>query len=109
MTLLENEQFLVELTKFFQKCRLGDDGRTKPLPKNKPVHPPSKIEDLCLLRARLGSKHISTVIHSKEVNKFHLAYAAVLKANMVRLKKRERKNAGDGKMKSTVTNKPKKT
>lgn len=33
-------------------------------------------------------------VHAKEVNKFQLAYAAVLKSNMDNLKKRERKAPG---------------
>lgn len=39
-------------------------------------------------------------VHAKEVNKFHLAYAQVLKVNMDNLKKRERKTA-ETKFKST--------
>ncbi|VDD96568.1 unnamed protein product, partial [Enterobius vermicularis] len=87
---------------------ISDDGRTKPIPKNKSQHT-QRAEDLCLFRARLGDKKISTVVHAKEVNKFQLAYASVLKANMIHLKKRERKTAVEGKRKVASTSKPKKT
>ncbi|VDM44520.1 unnamed protein product [Toxocara canis] len=103
MALLENDHFLVELAKMFPKARLGGsqavtitlkhyDGRTKPHPKSNVALRTSKMtEDLCLFRAKLGDKKISTVVHPKEVNKFQLAYAALLKSNMDNLKKRERK------------------
>ena len=44
----------------------------------------------CLLRAQLSSKKISTVVSSKDVNKFVLAYNSLLKGNMDGLKKREK-------------------
>uniref|UniRef100_A0A915Q3W1 Signal recognition particle 14 kDa protein n=1 Tax=Setaria digitata TaxID=48799 RepID=A0A915Q3W1_9BILA len=110
MTLLDNDHFLVELAKLFQKSRTSPqypititlkhyDGRTKPYPKNE-AQQSLKGEDLCLFRAKLGDKKkISTVVHAKEVNKFQLAYAGILKANMDNLKKRERKTAVEGKSK----------
>ncbi|VDN54566.1 unnamed protein product [Dracunculus medinensis] len=81
---------------------MENDGRTKPIPSlNKTSNVKTeKSEDLCLFRAKLGNKKISTVVHAKEVNKFHLAYAQVLKVNMDNLKKRERKTA-ETKFKST--------
>ncbi|VDM93578.1 unnamed protein product [Onchocerca ochengi] len=115
MTLLDNDHFLVELAKLFQKCRTSNqhtititlkhyDGRTKPYPKNE-AQQSLKGEDLCLFRVKLGDKKISTVVHAKEVNKFQLAYASVLKANMDNLKKRERKTAADTKLKSISASK----
>ena len=63
--------FLTVFVKVFvvlkKSCRIGksdafpDDGRTKPKPKMKAPHSP-KAEDLCLFRARLGDKKISTVV-----------------------------------------------
>lgn len=44
-------------------------------------------------------------VHAKEVNKFQLAYAGVLKANMDNLKKRERKTGMETKMKSANSSK----
>ncbi|CAG9540197.1 unnamed protein product [Cercopithifilaria johnstoni] len=110
MTLLDNDHFLVELAKLFQKCRTSNqhtititlkhyDGRTKPYPRNE-AQQSLKGEDLCLFRVKLGDKKISTVVHAKEVNKFQLAYAGILKANMDNLKKRERKTVVETKIKS---------
>ncbi|EJW83652.1 hypothetical protein WUBG_05437 [Wuchereria bancrofti] len=70
----------------------SDDGRTKPYPRNE-AQQSLKGEDLCLFRAKFGDRKISTVVHAKEVNKFQLAYAGILKANMDNLKKRERRTA----------------
>lgn len=44
-------------------------------------------------------------VHAKEVNKFQLAYAAILKTNMDNLKKRERKTAVETKSKPISTKK----
>lgn len=57
---------------------------------------PEPEDHLCLLRAGNGKKHISTVVSSREVNKFQMAYANVLKANVDGLKKRDRKAAAAG-------------
>ncbi|VIO99493.1 Uncharacterized protein BM_BM3580 [Brugia malayi] len=57
MTLLDNDHFLVELAKLFQKCRTSTqhtititlkhyDGRTKPYPRNE-AQQSLKGEDLC--------------------------------------------------------------
>ncbi|CDW53629.1 signal recognition particle 14 kDa protein [Trichuris trichiura] len=107
MTLLDNDQFLAELVKMFQKTRTSGvvsitmkryDGRTKPKPRKsaaaaeQSVHAHA-VDYKCLFRARCKSRKISTVVNSKDVNKFQLAYASVLKANMDGLKKR-RANIG---------------
>jgi len=114
MTLLENEQFLNELTKLFQKARQRDggvsitmkryDGRTKPIPRNadkqqqQPHH-----EYKCIFRATMGDKKISTVVNAKDVNKFQLAYANVFKTAMDNLKKRDRKAEKERKEKRKET------
>lgn len=104
MVLLENEQFLTELTKFYQKAKSKGtvyvimkryDGRTKPIPRDANLpNPPEPQEYKCLLRATMGSKKLSTVVAEKDINKFQLAYANVIKGN-IELKKREKekKNA----------------
>lgn len=76
------------------------DGRDKPKPrKAKPTRAGGAVassssesanEYKCLLRAQLSSKKISTVVSSKDVNKFVLAYNSLLKGNMDGLKKREK-------------------
>ncbi|KAM5338694.1 signal recognition particle 14 kDa protein isoform 1-T1 [Glossophaga mutica] len=114
MVLLESEQFLTELTRLFQKCRLSgsvfitlkkclwqcssgcvfpaDDGRTKPIPRKGSVEGFEPSDNKCLLRATDGKKKISTVVSSKEVNKFQMAYSNLLRANMDGLKKRDKKS-----------------
>ena len=49
------------------------------------------VDNLCLLRATSGKRKIRTVVSSKEVNRFQLAYAALLKAHLDGLRKREKK------------------
>nr|XP_012804652.1 signal recognition particle 14 kDa protein-like [Jaculus jaculus] len=100
MVLLENEQFLTELTRLFQKCQMmgsmfiilkGYNGHTKPTPRKGSVEGFEPAENNCLLRATDGGK-ISTVVSSREMNKFQVAYSNFLRANMDGLKKRDKKN-----------------
>ncbi|XP_075222467.1 signal recognition particle 14 [Lycorma delicatula] len=94
MVLLENEVFLTQLTKIFQRARGGSsvvltmkryDGRTKPKPKEKKLPEPS--EYMCLIRATCKKQKISTVVPPKDVNKFQQAYCSLLKGNLDGLKK----------------------
>ena len=48
----------------------------------------------CLIRATDGKTKISTIVRSRDVVRFQLSFAAVNKANMDGLKKRERKRRG---------------
>jgi signal recognition particle subunit SRP14 len=99
MVLLENDTFLCELTRLFQKSKASKsvqltmkkyDGRNKPKPRELKTQTPEAVEHKCLVRAVVGNKKISTVVSQKDVNKFQLAYANVLKANMDGLKKKEK-------------------
>uniref|UniRef100_A0A2K5LKA7 Signal recognition particle 14 kDa protein n=1 Tax=Cercocebus atys TaxID=9531 RepID=A0A2K5LKA7_CERAT len=101
MVVLESEQFLMELTRLFQKCRTSGsvyvtlkkyDGRTKPIPKKGTVEGFEPADNKCLLRATDGKKKISTVVSSKEVSKFQMAHSNLLRANTDGLKKRDKKN-----------------
>ncbi|VDM81554.1 unnamed protein product [Strongylus vulgaris] len=65
-----------------------NDGRTKALPKGADPQPVDGHK--CLFRAKRGRQHISTIVTSKEVNKFHLAYVSVLRANMDNLERRKK-------------------
>ncbi|CAF2647199.1 unnamed protein product [Rotaria sp. Silwood2] len=120
--LLENDNFLMELTKLFQQQRVKNsgslslvmkryDGRAKPKPKltkkqrleKKPssishptTHHETVVEYKCLVRAVYGSKKLSTVVSSKDINRFQLAYANLLKANMDSLKKKAKENKATG-------------
>ncbi|KDR24161.1 signal recognition particle 14 kDa protein isoform X2 [Zootermopsis nevadensis] len=96
MVLLENESFLTELTWMFRKARNSGsvtvtmkryDGRTKPTPRDGKKPFPEPSEYMCLMRATLRNKKISTVVHPKEVNKFQQAYCNLLKGNLDGLKK----------------------
>ncbi|XP_018334418.1 signal recognition particle 14 kDa protein [Agrilus planipennis] len=96
MVLLENDAFLSELTKLFQKARLTAsvtitfkryDGRTKPKPREGKPPLPESQEHLCLIRAKSRNKKIATVVHQKDINKFQLAYSSLLKGNLDGLKK----------------------
>ena len=107
MVLLENDAFLTELTLLYQRCRNTGtvhvtmkkyDGRTKPKPKPRkgkrlnPKNPPQPpAEGLCLIRASNGKKKLSTVVSAKDINKFQMAYASVLRANIDGLKKHGKK------------------
>ncbi|KAK3600914.1 hypothetical protein CHS0354_013294 [Potamilus streckersoni] len=108
MVLLENDSFLTELTKLFQKGKASGsvqitmkryDGRTKPKPRKGNVAEPSEYK--CLIRATLGNKKISTVVSQKDVNRFQMAYANLLKGNMDGLKKKDKKTAKKTKSKAT--------
>ncbi|XP_025907624.1 signal recognition particle 14 kDa protein [Nothoprocta perdicaria] len=94
-------QFLTELTRLFQKCRTSGsvfitlkkyDGRTKPVPRKGHADSFEPADNKCLLRATDGKKKISTVVSSKEVNKFQMAYSNLLRANMDGLKKKDKKS-----------------
>ncbi|XP_063627663.1 signal recognition particle 14 kDa protein [Cydia splendana] len=102
MVLLGNDEFLVELTKLFQKARASGsitmtmkryDGRTKPEPRDgTPVV--KNPEYKCLIRAQSSSKKISTVIEQREVEKFSTAYTNLLRTSvngLKRLKKPKKK------------------
>ena len=121
--LLENDHFMLELTKLFQQQRVKAsgslsltmkryDGRTKParqltkkqrlegknlstsLPNSPATSEP--LEYKCLVRAVFGSKKLSTVVAAKDVNRFQLAYSNLLKANMDTLKKKAKETKATG-------------
>ncbi|XP_076234453.1 signal recognition particle 14 isoform X2 [Calliopsis andreniformis] len=83
MVLLENDAFLVELTRLFERSRISGsvvltikrfNGYNKPVPREGRPPLPTPTEYLCL-------------IHSKDVNKFQQAYWNLLKSNINGLKK----------------------
>ncbi|XP_076666236.1 signal recognition particle 14 [Andrena cerasifolii] len=96
MVLLKNDAFLVQLTRLFDKSRINGsvaltikrfNGHNKPVPREGRPPLPTPSEFLCLVRATLRSKKISTIIHSKDVNKFQRTYWNLLKSNVNGLKK----------------------
>lgn len=94
-------QFLTELTRLFQKCRTSGsvvitlkkyDGRTKPQPRKGHTESFEPADNKCLIRASDGKKKISTVVSTKEVIKFQMAYSNLLRAHMDGLKKKDKKS-----------------
>ncbi|XP_022907302.1 signal recognition particle 14 kDa protein [Onthophagus taurus] len=102
MVLLENDVFLTELTKLFQKARQTGsvmmtfkryDGYDKPIPRRGNPPLPEPQEHMCIVRAKSRTKKISTVIHQKDINKFQVAYSSLLKGNLDGLKKLKKPKA----------------
>ncbi|XP_055720516.1 signal recognition particle 14 kDa protein isoform X2 [Salvelinus fontinalis] len=69
-----------------------DDGRTKPVPRKGQQESYEPADNKCLLRASDGKKKISTVVSTKEVIKFQMAYSNLLRAHMDGLKKKDKKS-----------------
>uniref|UniRef100_A0A3Q3GTI6 Signal recognition particle 14 kDa protein n=1 Tax=Labrus bergylta TaxID=56723 RepID=A0A3Q3GTI6_9LABR len=93
MVLLENDSFLTELTRLFQKCRASGsvvitlkkyDGRVKPVPRKGQTESFEPADNKCLIRASDGKKKISTVVS--------WAYSNLLRAHMDGLKKKDKKS-----------------
>lgn len=93
MVLLDNDGFLLALTKLFQNNRAGGSvrvvlkkysGRTT---RSKPQHP---ADNLCIIRASDNKSKVSTIISNKEVTKFQMSYATLLRGNMDSLKKHDK-------------------
>lgn len=89
---------------------LKDHGQTKPKPKPRGAKKLQKLtaieqegESRCLFRATNGKKKLSTIVNAKDVNRFQLAYANVLKANMDNLKKRDKRTEKSKAKKSKAT------
>ncbi|XP_057304049.1 signal recognition particle 14 kDa protein-like [Hydractinia symbiolongicarpus] len=113
MVLLDNDGFLTQLTALFNKSKTQGTvyvtmkqyhGETKPKPRNLKTSDPNPHatgEPRCLFRATNGKKKLSTIVMHKDVNKFQLAYASLLKTNIDSLKKRDRKSKKNKKSKAT--------
>lgn len=110
MVLLENEQFLTELTRFYERAKQSGtvltsmkryDGRTKPHPRagsKRAVAAEQDIADVdykCLLRASYGSRKIRTVVQSRDMNKFQQQYSLLMRA-YIELKKKEKSTSQRG-------------
>eukprot|EP00899_Mesostigma_viride_P018992 jgi/Mesvir1/27094/Mv20779-RA.1 len=117
MVHLEPDPFLNELTKLFEKTKttgtvfltmkrssckhptrknMGETGKSGGGKggKSDHHHHVSHDDQKCLVRATDGKKRkISTTITAKEVVRFQMAYATLLKAHMDALKKRDKKQA----------------
>uniref|UniRef100_A0A1B6KZI9 Signal recognition particle 14 kDa protein n=1 Tax=Graphocephala atropunctata TaxID=36148 RepID=A0A1B6KZI9_9HEMI len=102
MVLVENDTFLTELTKLFQNTRSHGsvsltmkrfDGICKPQPREGRKHLPEPTEFTCLIRAKVNNTKLATIVHTRDVNKFQLAYCNLLKGNLDGLKKLKKSKA----------------
>lgn len=103
---LSNDGFLTALDKQFNKVRANGSlyinfKRYCPKPSKKGKPNPEGSDPLCLIRAKLGSNCISTVVPQKDVPRFQSAFGTILKGNMDALKKPE-KEKKDKKKKGTA-------
>jgi len=99
--LLENDAFLTALTLMFYDGRHKGavavtmkryDGRTRPEPKHgtkaavqRPIPKPEQY--LCLVRAKLRNKKISTVVSGADAERFHESYTKLMLSSMDSLKR----------------------
>ena len=108
MVLLDPDTFLTELGKLYTKHRTKGsvvitlkkyNGQTKPSPKPRKGKPAKKEgekdasqpdEHLCLIRAKSGNKKLSTNVSSKDVTKFQMNMAVVMRTNCTALKRKEK-------------------
>jgi len=125
MVYLDNDSFLNELVRMFSQSKVKGNGtvyvtmkkfdgtktpsnpstsgkavKTKASDKKKksqkateesaPVH-------ACLIRAKLQSRKLTTLVAGKDVNKFQLAYCSVLRGNMDALKKTKKNKSKSAK------------
>lgn len=72
---------------------MTDDGRNRPEPRPGRPALPEPQEHMCLLRAKLRTKKIATVVHQRDINKFQQAYSNLLKASLDGLKKLKKPKA----------------
>lgn len=95
MVKLNNDPFLNELVKLFEKNKQKGTvfvtmKRTNLKPR-KTRFPDPNAEFHCLIRATDGKRKISTVVAAKDHVRFQDSYNTILKAHMDALKKREKK------------------
>ncbi|KAF5942212.1 hypothetical protein HYC85_019854 [Camellia sinensis] len=108
--LLQPDPFLNELTSMFEHstekgsvwdlegffdfcfCVVSIASMKSKVKRNKMTTAGEEIEYRCLIRATDGKKTISTLVGSKDHQRFQASYGTILKARMTALKKRERKD-----------------
>ena len=103
MVLIENEAFLLQLAVLFGRTKTQGSvwvtmkqyhGETKPRPRTVKKSQPNPFatgEPRCLFRATNGKQKLSTIVMHKDVTRFQMAYAQMLKSNVDNLKKRDKK------------------
>jgi signal recognition particle subunit SRP14 len=100
MVKLENDQFLNELNRMFERSKSKGSvslsmkrtnmksRRSKQMKETEADV--SAEEYVCLVRASDGKKKASTAVHAKDYFKFQGSYSTILKAHMDGLKKKEK-------------------
>ncbi|CEF62171.1 Signal recognition particle 14 kDa protein [Strongyloides ratti] len=115
MVLLDNDAFIVRLSDLMMKTRLGGssvvnltlkqyDDRKKPISRDPTKALQENKKKLCLFRATIGSKKISTVVEADNVERFHNTYVNVVRGNATSLQKdfTEKRNLAQKKTKRAV-------
>jgi signal recognition particle subunit SRP14 len=107
MVLLDNDQFLTEMTKMYQRNREKGSVWTtmkSSLCLNRPKRNAPKLTKeeekarrCCLVRCTDGKKKISTRVYSAKAEKFAAEFTLVQKASMDGLKGKEKKKKGEKK------------
>ncbi|CAD7084034.1 unnamed protein product [Hermetia illucens] len=96
MVLLDNSSFIISLEKLATQARNDSsftitfkrfDGHNKPTPREGRPPLPTPEEYMCLVRAQMKSKKISTVVKQEDVPKMMVMYAQFMKSNMDGLKR----------------------
>ncbi|RUS33248.1 signal recognition particle 14-like protein [Jimgerdemannia flammicorona] len=127
MTLLDNDAFLTQLTRCFEKSKAN--GTVYITMKRQPEKPPKKDakkdankdvpmadakdddddrEHPCLVRAVYKKTKISALVHASNTDRFQFNYGNIVKVHMDSLKKKDRK-AKTALKKRTANKKPKAT
>ena len=107
MVLLDNDQFLTEMTKMYQRNREKGSVWTtmkSSLCLNRPKRNAPKLTKeeekarrCCLVRCTDGKKKISTRVYSAKAEQFAAEFTLVQKASMAGLKGKEKKKKGEKK------------
>ncbi|KAI3797809.1 hypothetical protein L1987_33072 [Smallanthus sonchifolius] len=100
MVRLQLDPFLNELTSMFEHTTekgsvwvtLKHSSDKSKVQRNKITTAGKELEYKCLVRATDGKKNISTLVGTKDHQRFQASYATILKARMTSLKKREKKD-----------------
>lgn len=119
MLIENNETFLSEMTKLFQSNQTKGgslyitmkrlepkDVKLKKLKakgetQSTASQSSGQSENKCLIRVHNSKRKISTIISAKDINKFQLAYANLIKGNLYGLKKKDNKKKSGLKSKAT--------
>mmetsp|Transcript_46251 Transcript_46251/g.93350 ORF Transcript_46251/g.93350 Transcript_46251/m.93350 type:complete len:95 (+) Transcript_46251:123-407(+) len=89
MTLLEQDEFLTELTKMYETTRTKSSVAVT-FKKNKPSVDDSEKGGVCLVRARCSTGKVACEVRQRDVQRFHSALTNIMKVHIDNLKRKER-------------------